>query len=94
VDRFHENRLKGIKRMEGNRAVLSPVLYWAERLRPPQGLFDKQPALIKFGPLLTFPTRLGIDDKGWLSRDPDTSEMEKAQPGDTLFDAQDAEAEQ
>ena len=34
LERFHEDRLKGIKRIEGNRAVLSSVLFWADYLRP------------------------------------------------------------
>lgn len=93
VDRFHESRLKGIKRMEGNRAVLSSVLFWADRLRPSRSLFDKSAPLVRFGPLVTFSLPVGIDDRNWLSRDPEMNEIEKAEPGETLFDSQDAEIE-
>ena len=69
LDRFHEDRLKGIKRIEGNRAVLSSVLFWASYLRPSTGLFHGTPPPLQFGNLLTFSSDVGIVDKLWLSKD-------------------------
>jgi hypothetical protein len=71
LDRFHEDRLKGIKRIEGNRAVLSSVLFWAHHLRPNATLFGGCPPPLKFGHLLTFLSGVGIVDRTWLSDDPD-----------------------
>jgi hypothetical protein len=70
LDRFHEDRLKGIKRIEGNRAVLSSVLFWAYYLRPKTGLFRTNPPPLQFGDLLSFPCDVGIIDREWLSEDP------------------------
>jgi Domain of unknown function (DUF4365) len=71
LDRFHEDRLKGIKRIEGNRAVLSSILFWADYLQPKATLFDGDPPPLQFGSLLTFPCNVGIVDKAWLSADPE-----------------------
>ncbi len=69
LDRFHEDRLKGIKRIEGNRAVLSSVLFWADYLRPKVTLFGGSDSKLQFGPLITFPSDVGIIDQVWLSDD-------------------------
>lgn len=71
LDRFHLDRLKGIKRIEGNRAVLSCVLFWGNYLRPRTSLFNGSPPPLQFGSLLTFDCGVGIVDQGWLSDDPD-----------------------
>jgi hypothetical protein len=71
LDRFHEDRLKGIKRIEGNRAVLSSVLFWADYLQPKATLFDGSTPPLRFGQLLTFSADVGIADRAWLSDDPD-----------------------
>ncbi|HEY0702546.1 MAG TPA: DUF4365 domain-containing protein [Candidatus Acidoferrales bacterium] len=69
LERFHEDRLSGIKRLEGNRAVLSSVLFWADYLRPRAGLFKSDPLPLKFGDLLSFDATIGIDDRIWRSED-------------------------
>jgi hypothetical protein len=71
LDRFHEDRLKGIKRIEGNRAVLSSVLFWADYLRPKTNLFDGNQRPLQFGNLLDFRSNVGIVDRAWLSDDPE-----------------------
>ena len=71
LERFHEDRLKGIKRIEGNRAVLSSVLFWADYLRPKVTLFSASTSALQFGELLTFSFDVGIVDRYWLSADPD-----------------------
>jgi hypothetical protein len=73
LDRFHEERLSGIKRLEGNRAVLSAVLFWADYLRPKTSLFLGNPSLLQFGELLTFNCDVGIVDREWLAADPGIS---------------------
>jgi hypothetical protein len=84
LERFHEDRLKGIKRLEGNRAVLSCVLFWADYLRPNKNLFTQDAPPIQFGNLLTFDSAVGINDKQWLSADPEFGK-EAADQRDTLF---------
>ena len=71
LDRFHLDRLKGIKRIEGNRAVLSCVLFWADYLRPRTNLFNGSPPPLQFGSLVTFDSGVGIVDQEWLSDDPE-----------------------
>lgn len=73
LDRFHEENLKGIKRLEGNRAVLSSVLFWAHYMQPRTSLFDRDPLPLQFGKLLTFGCDVGISDADWLAADPDRS---------------------
>lgn len=65
LDRFHEDKLKGIKRFEGNRAVLSSVLFWAHCLRSRDSLLEDTERPIQFGHLLTFDATLGINDAQW-----------------------------
>jgi hypothetical protein len=67
LDRFHEERLKTIKRIEGNRAVLSAVLFWAHMLRGEKHLFDhgQTARLLRFGDLLSFGATTGLDDSRW-----------------------------
>ena len=71
LDRFHVDRLKGIKRIEGNRAVLSSVLFWAHHLKPRMDLFNGTPPPLQFGDLVKFACGMGIVDQEWLSDDPD-----------------------
>jgi hypothetical protein len=49
LDRFHEDRLKGIKLIEGYRAVLNSVLFWADYLRPKETLFGVRAPALEFG---------------------------------------------
>ncbi len=70
--RFHENSLKRIKQIEGNRAVLSSVLFWASFLRPSRDLLAKRSPLLQFGELASFDSDVGLDDEAWESSDPDT----------------------
>lgn len=76
-DLFHESRLKKIKEIEGNRAVLSCVLFWANFLQPDDGLFSETAPLIVFGKLRTFDIGVGIDDKAWQQDDPATEELDQ-----------------
>ena len=80
LDRFHEENLKGIKRLEGNRAVLSSVLFWANYLQPRTGLFDRDPVPLQFGKLLTFRCDVAILDGDWLTADPGRSQESETLP--------------
>ena len=69
LDLFHEDQLNGIKRIEGNRAVLSTIMFWADYLKPKETLFSSEMPPLTFGELATFDIEVGVDDKKWLSRD-------------------------
>ena len=84
-DRFHESRLKKIKEIEGNRAVLSGVLFWAEFLKPKEDLFSEVVPLIGFGTLATFEIPVGIEDKGWQKNDPDAEAQEQRDHSQRIF---------
>jgi hypothetical protein len=77
LDRFHESRLKKIKEIEGNRAVLSCVLFWANFLQPDDGLFSVPQPAILFGELKTIDINVGIDDKSWQQNDPETADLDQ-----------------
>jgi hypothetical protein len=68
--RFHDDALKGIKRIEGNRAVLSALLFWADYLRLQDDFFAKQDLPLVFGKLAAFDIDVGINDAQWRKRDP------------------------
>ena len=70
--RFHENNLKRIKQKEGNRAVLSSVLFWVSFLRPSRDLLARRPPLLQFGELASFDLDVGLNDAAWESSDPNT----------------------
>jgi hypothetical protein len=63
--RFHEDRLAGIKRIEGNRAVLSQVLLWNDALQGRPTLFSKGVRLLRFGSCVTLHLDRGIPDADW-----------------------------
>jgi hypothetical protein len=65
IHRFHEDLLKGIKRIEGNRAVLSAVQCWASFLSDRDALFGEGSDLLRFRGLVEMVSPIGIDDKSW-----------------------------
>jgi hypothetical protein len=69
LDRFHSSRLSGIKRLEGNRAVVSQVAFWADYLRRQHDLFSMRKNPLVFGELATFNLGFGVDDEAWLKRE-------------------------
>ena len=75
--RFYESKLKGIKALEKNPAVLSQVAFFAHVLAdPPRDLFSDAPpyAFLGFGELKRFTLDVGLNDTAWLP-----SEQEEAQ---------------
>lgn len=67
-DRFHEERLKGIKRLDRNPAVLGQLLLWADTLKQPiQSLFAQEYPFLSFDNLVTFELDAGIPDDVWYN---------------------------
>ncbi len=62
LDRFHEGRLAGIKRLERNRSVLSQLLIWQATLRAPWTRTDRV-RLLEFAPLASFRFSSGVDER-------------------------------
>lgn len=76
--RFHEDQLRGIKRLEKNRAVLSQVLLWSDVLCPPLSLFPGAPRLLRFDPGAVFQAMRSVPDELWAV--PEDEGIEDAQP--------------
>jgi nucleoside phosphorylase len=71
LDRFHERKLSGIKRIERNRSVLSQLLVWQAVLRAPWIRADR-PRLLEFAPLLSFRFLSAIDESRLTALDAPT----------------------
>lgn len=69
LDRYHEDRLSGIKRIERNRSVLSQLLMWQAVLRAPWTRADR-PRLLEFAPLVSFQFTSGVDESCLTALDP------------------------
>jgi nucleoside phosphorylase len=68
LDRYHENLLSGIKRIERNRSVLSQLLIWQAVLRAPWTRADRSRRL-EFAPLVSFRFSSGIDESSLTALD-------------------------
>jgi nucleoside phosphorylase len=68
LDRYHESRLSGIKRIERNRSVLSQLLLWQAVLRAPWTRSDR-PRLLEFAPLVAFRFSSGVDESSLTELD-------------------------
>ena len=84
----------GYGAIEGNRAVLSSVLFWADYLQPDDGLFSEGSPMIAFGQLNTLSIGAGIDDKSWQQNDPETAEMDQQSGLQGLFEMETPAGEQ
>lgn len=63
--RFHEDQLRGIKRLERNRAVLSQVIVWTDILCPEPSLFAEPRRLLRFEPGVRLRTTKSVPDELW-----------------------------
>ena len=63
--KFHEDQLKGIKRIEKNPAVRYLVEFWSHFLSKSPGIFGKMYPFLSFGTLKTFLVDFGFDDASW-----------------------------
>jgi hypothetical protein len=71
LDKWHESRLKGIKRLERHPAVIGQLIMWVDYLSRPSDMFTSQYPFLKFGDLERFEIEAGIDDELWLESEPD-----------------------
>jgi hypothetical protein len=77
--RYHEELLKGIKRIEGNAAVLGQVAMWANILhRISKGEETDAQPLLTFGELLVFDVIGAVDDAAWSRPSTEGSSTKKA----------------
>lgn len=77
--RFHEDQLAGIKRIEGNRALLSQVLLWNDVLQGRLTLFNRRSRLLRFGACMTFDLDRGIPDADWTPVVRTSDDIDEAQ---------------
>jgi len=85
LDRFHEQRLKRIKIIEGNRAVLAAVLFWSDYLKARKDLlYTSSPQKLSFGELASTDICVGLDDAAWGSDGDAALEKSADQPDDLL----------
>lgn len=69
---FYESKLKGIKALERNGAVLGQVAMWADILGERRGdLFTSSYPHLRFGELATMRVGVDLDDASWLSTEDD-----------------------
>jgi hypothetical protein len=73
--KWYESKLKGIKALEKNPAVLGQIAFWAALLREqPAGLFEaSEQACVKFGDLISDSLDAGINEDWWLWNEEDDS---------------------
>jgi len=73
--KWYESKLKGIKALEKNPAVLGQVAFWASLLRESAtGLFkESQTSALAFGDLVSQPLEAGINETLWLWNEEDDS---------------------
>ena len=70
--KYAENKIKKIKMLELNMAILGQVVMWSKLLQPvqEQNLFETPKAdLIEFGELVKISAEYGIDDSAWLPKE-------------------------
>jgi Domain of unknown function (DUF4365) len=69
--RFFEERLKGIKKLEKNAAILGQALMWSELLAHEPELFEPTYSFLRFNRLTSFELEHGINDSLWLPKEID-----------------------
>jgi Domain of unknown function (DUF4365) len=90
LDRYNEDLLKKIKQIEGNRAVLSPLLFWADYLSSKHDLLRAQDARrLKFGPLVEVELPVGIVDKAWSAVESEYQLRTNAEGSQGVFEVSD-----
>lgn len=85
LDRFHEQRLKKIKLIEKNRAVLAAIVLWSDYLKTKEDLlYSSTTRKLKFGELMETSLDVGIDDAAWSASDEDLTPESGDFPDDLL----------
>jgi hypothetical protein len=77
-DGFYEQRIKKIKQLERNPAVLGQLLMWANHLKRSGDLFTAPYPFLQFDALQTFTVDAGVDDDTWLGTE-DKEEVQRIQ---------------
>jgi hypothetical protein len=80
--RYFEERLKGIKKLEKNAAILGQLVMWAELLAGEPELFEERYPFLRFGKLQEFPLDRGILDTAWLPKEDEDSDLTKELSGE------------
>jgi hypothetical protein len=90
--KWYESKLKGIKALEKNPAVLGQVAFWGALLREQGGLFqDSKTSLLKFGELASHHLEAGINETLWLwNEEDDSTKKANSEVSDLPFLAADA----
>ncbi|MCL4213510.1 MAG: DUF4365 domain-containing protein [Gemmatimonadales bacterium] len=86
---FYESKLKGIKALENNNAVLGQVAFFASICSDPQGDLFTSAALyphLGFGPLERFRLEVGIDERTWLPKEREVT-ADDASAGEDVAEA-------
>jgi uncharacterized protein DUF4365 len=68
-DKYYQDRLKGIKRLERNGAVVGQLVMWAWYLSQSGDIFSPPYPYLAFGQLAYFTINAGIDDAAWLGHE-------------------------
>lgn len=84
--RYASDRLRGIKKIERNTAVLQETRMWVSVLRPAEDLFRQEERILDFGDLVTFAVDQGIDDAAWKQIQGGTEADETGVDGYSLFE--------
>lgn len=86
-DKFREERLQGIKRLDRNPAVLGQLRMWAVYLSRPQDLLSVNYPFLRFGQLATVDINASLPDDVWYkSEETDKSAEENTENQLRLFD--------
>jgi hypothetical protein len=88
----YESKLKGIKALEKNAAVLSQVVFFAAVLTDREhDLFSSVPEYpsLGFGELKRFAIEVGVDDKLWLPNEEEEIERAQAAPDELAIASED-----
>ncbi len=86
-DKFREERLQGIKRLDRNPAVLGQLRMWAVYLSRPQDLLSLNYPFLRFGQLATVDINASLLDDVWYkSEEKDKSVEENTENQLRLFD--------
>ena len=86
-DKFREERLQGIKRLDRNPAVLGQLRMWAVYLSRPQDLLSSNYPFLRFGQLATVNINASLPDDVWYkSEEKDKSAEENTENQLRLFD--------
>ena len=80
--RFHAQQLAGIKRYDGNRALLSQLIMWGQVLAPNSLFADR--CLLGFGPIHTYRITGSVPDEAWSAKDPSAPTDSSEGPSSTM----------